>query len=766
MSRLTLLIVLLAVLWATICAVGVLFGLHHAGVVRVWPRAPAARPEDPEQRRQEVAAAFATAPAELDPAEAAALHQLFDGLGAAMRRGDTMAVGGYLDSDRMAATLERLPGWPDLGFRERRALASGLQRGLSQAMVLNPALHWDRVRVQRFYPAQGAPEAVVYVRHWQGPGPESSKIRWWLVRDGARWRFYDLEDLDSGVRVSTSVGTVVASAAVGGRFQLPAWASSFQQHFVPAIQAFMKEDLDAAEQHLAGLPNAGLPSHIEAMRFVLTASVRLRREDPAGAVQLLDRAERLNADLPIAQLLRAAAYNRLDRHEEAAECARKHLALLGDDALAYENLGVALEALGQNAPAADAFRKSLDDAPDSPDVLHALCRVLNAGQMAEIGPRFARLPKPSEHLDGFAGLFAAVKNRAALDAVLTAYAAIAPDDPATGCYRAIGRIIGGDSAGGAEDFRTAVGRVPSEKRSAHVYRFLNAMTAAGKTLDGYRAAPDPTEAFRHLASVLLDDDEAGDTDELGELMTAHRARKPEDPWLDYYEGLLRLNNDDDPTAAETVLAAGIVKVTSDDDREAFRSALVGARLRAGNGLSAYRDLGPRKATFNQLAQAFALDRKADDLGKLLAAHRANDAADADLPAWQAEYHWLRCEYAEAAAVLMAHRDLADKLFYAWRYHDRLVRSLVRAKRLVEASRELSALPEPKRPPLLAAVVAAAAGDVGETTRTLETYLKQGGWLEGLYRDEDLGPLLRGDGFKAFREKHPEPPPAGPRTDAS
>ena len=84
-----------------------------------------------------------------------------------------------------------------------------------------------------------------------------------------------------------------------------------------------------------------------------------------------------------------------------------------------------------------------------------------------------------------------------------------------------------------------------------------------------------------MASVLLDDDEAGDTDELGELMTAHRARKPEDPWLDYYEGLLRLNNDDDPTAAETVLAAGIVKVTSDDDREAFRSALVGARLRAG-----------------------------------------------------------------------------------------------------------------------------------------------------------------------------------------
>jgi hypothetical protein len=60
---------------------------------------------------------------------------------------------------------------------------------------------------------------------------------------------------------------------------------------------------------------------------------------------------------------------------------------------------------------------------------------------------------------------------------------------------------------------------------------------------------------------------------------------------------------------------------------------------------------------------------------------------------------------------------------------------------------------------LVALAYAAAGSAGRAMSALDAYTDddEDVWaVQALYRDEDLGPLLRSDLLRAWREKHPPP----------
>jgi tetratricopeptide (TPR) repeat protein len=712
--------------------------------------------EDREQRRREVADAFTGASQPLDGAAERSIRVLFDGLAGALKADDSDAVEKHFDPYRMLAEMERLLGWPASRFGERRQLRKALAKSLAKSMAQNPLVRWGRFRVQRFYPVEGRPEALAYVRHFSGDGPESFKMRWWLVRDGDRWRVYDFEDLSMGMRVSTSIVAAMATAA-GTTQPTVGMPGGAEQNLQAALQAVVAGEVDDADRQLNALGKFELPAPLASLRLVLLAALRLQLGKAEESLQLLDQAEAHTADLPMAHFLRATACNQLERYEEAVRHGRRHIELLGDDAPTYELIGDALDQLGRKGEAADAYRMALDDAPDSPVLLHDLFRVLPDGQKREVAERFARLAKPDEHFGAFADMFAAAKDRDGLEALSNAYKA-AQDDPLPAYYRAVGQILFGDFEGGAAEVRAAIASLPDEKQDEYVVRYLNTMTAAGRMLDGYRSAPDPIQAFRHLADHFISpiNDDEDRLDRLWRLIAAHRQLKPDDVWLDYYEGEA-YRAEGDYEAADRSYAAGAAKAQDDETREAFRTTRVAARLEAGKWLSAYQEIGPRKATFDQLAQSFASREMPQELSELIAAHQANDPNDAVLPAWQAEHHWLRKEYGKVVEVLTGHRALAGHKELGWRYAQRLVRSLVRLQRAEDARREFDALPEDQRGPLLDAIVSASSGDVERTDMALITLEAQGHGPAFFYRDEDLGPALRSEQLQELREKYPEPP---------
>src|SRR5262249_1886176 len=106
---------------------------------------------------------------------------------------------------------------------------------------------------------------------------------------------------------------------------------------------------------------AKFPSHVEARRWVLTATVELRRGRPDEALGSLDKAQSFTPKMPCLDRLSALAYNARGQPEKALACLRRYTDALGDDSQTWRERGVALAHLGRLAEALGAFRESLRD---------------------------------------------------------------------------------------------------------------------------------------------------------------------------------------------------------------------------------------------------------------------------------------------------------------------------------------------------------------------------------------------------------------------
>lgn len=659
-------------------------------VVRTLLPASPRGPEDLATKRQEVAEAIRGEGLDADPATRAAIQATFEGLADEIHRRDIGAVSTRFDGERMIQEVERLLPPGSFGFVPRGSMATGVLTGLGQSLVNNPAMQWSRSELRSVRPGEHWNEVVAYVRHDVPDGGAKLKMRWWLIFRGGKWSVFDFEDLDGGMRGTTMMGLFMSE---GLRARgLPAWGQAMKDHLAPAIHAVARGEIAEAEKHLDRLRGIDSPAQVQGLTHMMRGACLLQKYEAESALKELATAESHNSDLPIVHLLRSTAYNLLDRREDAIASGRKYVELLGPDPIACENIGAALAALGRGDEAADVYRKALDDTPDNPELLHALRNVLPAVKRGEIVARFMRVRDPAKQFDEFADRLLADDDHATVTAIADALTSAGHSGPAVACFRAIATVTAGKPAEGAALFRTAIATVPADKQTLYVARFLDVMMTAGKPLEGYAAAPDPTAAFRHLADSMVYDDEH--EKELPALIAAHRQHRPDDVWLHFYQGHIHEQRKQFKEA-DAEFAAGAARATADEDREQFRSARVSARIEAGTGLAAYKEIGPPKATFDQLAWAFSY-RKADaDLEQLVQAHRLALPDDKDLIAWQAEIHWLREQYAELINFLRPRRDAIPE-HDIWRYNNRVIRSLVRLKRFEEANRELARLPEPQR----------------------------------------------------------------------
>src|SRR5262249_5513049 len=157
-------------------------------------------------------------------------------------------------------------------------------------------------------------------------------------------------------------------------------------------------------------------------------------------------------------------------------------------------------------------------------------------------------------------------------------------------------------------------------------------------------------------------------------------------------------------------------------------------------LAAYAEVGPRKETFEQLANRCVMDRKADALAALVAAHRKNEPADRTMIVWEVEAKWLAGDYAGAVKLLEEdRRGVFAEPHHQWKFRDRLVRSLARLKRFDEALKEAEPSAKDRFGDLLLpAVVHALAGDVAKTGLALEESERRGYNAQSFYGDPDLG----------------------------
>lgn len=399
---------------ALVASIGGLAYLLRETQAEPVPRLPPLEREDPEARRREIAAAFSKGGPLAKDEEARSIQALLDSLGAAITKADGQAIARHFDVERLYQEGIRQSSLDQLNRPHERSFIQGMRERMAQTLAKQAELmRWDRVQIKRIQFSNDRSEATVFARHWDDTGQVSTRRRWWMRKQGEQWRVYDLEELEGNLRLTTAMAMALTPRG------LAPWAR-FSPQITQAKRAVFAEDYEEAGRVLKDLENVTFPAPVEGMLSMLRASVASARDEFEEALKHLDRAEALHPDFPMLHLLRSVLHNQMENYELAVQHGRKFIDLLGEDTDAYFQIGTALAALDRKAEAADAYRRGLDDYPDSIDNLTGLSQVLSVGRKAELNERLGRMNRLNEHFETLADNFMQEEDVEALEILVAA----------------------------------------------------------------------------------------------------------------------------------------------------------------------------------------------------------------------------------------------------------------------------------------------------------------------------------------------------------
>src|SRR5207249_4270964 len=153
-----------------------------------------------------------------------------------------------------------------------------------------------------------------------------------------------------------------------------------------------------------------------------------------------------------------------------------------------------------------------------------------------------------------------------------------------------------------------------------------------------------------LARTLTNEKKAG---ELERLLAEHGKSDSESAGYRLYCGELHLLRGE-VAQADRHFTAAFAKAPPQVGWQ-YRNGLIRARVKAEKVVATYQEVGPRRITFEELAQACLTERNAKELAALLAAHRRAEPDDLNVPRWELEVKWLNKDYEGALQLLAAHR---------------------------------------------------------------------------------------------------------------
>ncbi len=291
-----------------------------------------------------------------------------------------------------------------------------------------------------------------------------------------------------------------------------------------------------------------------------------------------------------------------------------------------------------------AFTKALAMHPDAETLQtfrasRVLARYRTGKVMAayrEIGPR-------EETFTQLADLLFQDERDDQLQALLDAHAKDLPGSVDLARYRYRLLIRRNKTAEGVALFKSTLSKPNAkDRRSELVSEFLWDMVGAGKLVEGYRSAPDAVEAFRQLATGLLEVDR---WDDLQRLLEAHRIGHASDPWLAYYQAQANIHDEAWDRAVKILKEA--LNRDPKDARENIQRDYVFALYKLGRWQQAYAEIEPHKETFTQLANLLANEKKGAELESLVHMHKPNAGEDADLTYFEARAKVQTKRWAEA-----------------------------------------------------------------------------------------------------------------------
>lgn len=629
--------------------------------------------------------------------------------------------------------------------------------------------NWDKVSIRRVTKQPNADRYEAIVWH---TAKDSSrvKLRWNLIRIEDRLAIVNWENLHTGV----TAWTLTLASANPGRTRRT--QNQWQFREVPRVHSLLDVGrTDEAWKVIESLQRVRFTKELEYAVELAEARYWLESDEPSDAIAICDDLVKRDPNRLAAYTLLAEACLTADETERVKEVCNTLLSVVGDDPDVLALKAEAHYRLVETDEATAAFETALKLDPYQPIALNWKRRALPAEKKQQTGEWLATAPNPGKLFDPLANAAARDEDWAALAALGQKFRELRPTDSRGSVRLIVAQCQQKKFDSVVAVFRDAIPKLSGAERKKLSDAFYYQMLVVGELTRIYPVLPDELAVveFRRLGSQFSKPFDYPASDEknserfktnaqsLRQLIDQHRKRFADDIWLAYFEGRLKQVGNDHAGAAEQ-FAAVLKKVRYSDDGERdyetgyteVRQSQTKSLHKLGRGFEALRDLKPTTEVFAQLAFDYVTDKNSDGLKKLLAERMKLDPPQEDLAYWQGEMHWLKKEYVEAAAKFRDHLDSSDQHRYRWSASERLVRSLVRAKKLEGAAEALDTV---RNLPSLRILVAAAGGNSEEAERLLRETLEEMPHMKDvLYNDEDLGPILRGDSFRQFREDFPPP----------
>jgi hypothetical protein len=589
---------------------------HRNSLVYAW--------ETAEQRQANVATAMNAASPGCTAVELRELNRFFGRVLETLAEEEQEAFRDLVDHNAFAHRACLHPTALAAGDVDQSALESMLE------YELDGPRHWQRFLIVHVARGAAANEAIVY-GVLESATEQPTPLRWWLRRSGREWTICDWELIDRGQSEAARWARTQSLGDDPDNGTYWQAGSAIEQ----AAEDALAGRRGAAAAKLRDAEKHRLPAAVHDMTQVEAAIAWLHCGRPDLALAACDRVQDQEGDVG-AVSVRARALWDLERFDEFLAAMDRYRALAGahPELLRYE--AEALESQGKRSAAADCWWEVLRLMPDDREALFEFCRSAAPPRRAENTHVFCTSKKPVDRAVE-AAIQAIVRDESAAAEALTAYVrAQAPDSADLEHLTALQFDHDEQYVEAAAHYLKAheLETHPEEKKE-RFRAYLAAMAAAGKSLEAYQAADDPQAAFDYLTADYEYDEALIASEDLAQLVEAHRERAQDEPRMLYLSAKLLLDRSDFPAAAAAFLAAEAR--ATDELSSLVRSGRLEAIYRRGSIKEAYEAYPEDRAeAFRELAWLAIGDDNWQALGELIGIHGRNDPADGWIPFFTAK----------------------------------------------------------------------------------------------------------------------------------
>ncbi len=346
-----------------------------------------------------------------------------------------------------------------------------------------------------------------------------------------------------------------------------------------------------------------------------------------------------------------------------------------------------------------------------------------------------------------------------LRALLAAHRERDPDDPGIPAAAAALFEDEGNYAAAAEAFEEAA-RLDEDMAESYRDSRVRCLAQMGRALEAYQQIPPAERTFRTLVETLS----SGSRQRaLAEVIEAHARAFPDDPWLAWARAKQFQREGRAAEAIEVLLPAMERAALDDMDQYQWKWLLIALCAEAGQVGSALPVLDSDDRTLNNLVQQLIAAEKLDAVQSLIDQQGRLKPGDPRLSRWEVALAWYRSDYEKVVRALTPWPLQFDDDFHSfWIVGDireTYVRSLLHLGRVDEARRFAAAQAEEGQRNLLA-IVLAHEQKVDELLAIAADRPQDESAIAWLYRDSDLGNVMRGPAFLRLREAVPPHFPVG------